>query len=81
MAVRKLNVAMAEDVKPEYISVDQAEIITGVSRWTWRAYAYKGRVGSLKVGTRLLIPITEIRRVLSEAYRPPVEAPRRKGAS
>jgi hypothetical protein len=73
MSVRKLKIAMAESVQPEYVSVDQAEILTGVSKWTWRAYAYKGTVESCKVGARLLIPITEIRRVISEGRRPRVD--------
>ena len=73
MSVRKLKIAMAESVQPEYVSVDQAEILTGVSRWTWRAYAYKGAVESCKVGARLLIPIAEIRRVIAEGRRPRVD--------
>jgi len=73
MGVRKLKITMAETVQPEYVSVDQAEILTGVSKWTWRAYAYKGAVESCKVGARLLIPITEIRRCLAEGRRPRVD--------
>lgn len=69
MPVRRDTKQMAETVTPEYVSVDQAEIITGVSRWTWRAYAYRGRVESCKVGARLLIPISEVRRVLDEGRR------------
>ena len=69
MSVRKLKIAMTESVQPEYVSVDQAEILTGVSKWTWRAYAYKGAVESVKIGARLLIPICEIRRCLEEGRR------------
>jgi|SRR5208282_1241493 len=70
MSVRKLKIAMAESVQPEYVSVDQAEILTGCSRWTWRSYAYRGKVESYKVGARLLIPLSEIRRVIAEGRRP-----------
>lgn len=73
MPVRKAQQVMAETVAPEYVSVDQAEIMTGVSRWTWRAYAYQGKVESCKVGARLLIPIREIRRVISEGTRPRID--------
>lgn len=73
MAVRKLKVALAETVEPQFVSVDQAEILTGVSKWTWRSYAYKGTVESCKVGARLLIPLAEIRRVLAEGRRPRVD--------
>jgi hypothetical protein len=70
MPVRRLKKLMAETVQPEFMSVDQAEILTGVSRWTWRGYAYAGKVESCKVGARLLIPITEIRRIIAEGTRP-----------
>jgi hypothetical protein len=70
MSVRKLKVAMAQEVQPEFVSVDQAEILTGVSKWTWRSYAYRGKVESCKVGARLLIPISEVRRCLDEGRRP-----------
>jgi hypothetical protein len=68
---------MAADVEPEYMSVVDAEVLTGVSRWTWRQYAYRGVVESAKVGTgrnaRLLIPIAEVRRILRECTRPRVD--------
>ena len=70
MGVRKLKIAMAKEVQPEYLSVDQAEILTGVSKWTWRSYAYKGRIESVKVGARLLISLAEVRRVIDEGKRP-----------
>ena len=64
---------MAQDVKPEYASVDQCEIISGVSKWTWRSYAYSGKIESYKVGSRLLIPLSEVRRILAEGRRPRVD--------
>ena len=73
MAVQKLNRKMADDVQAEFVSVNQAEVMTGVSRWTWRGFAYHGKIDSCKVGTRLLIPLREIRRVISEGYRPRVD--------
>jgi hypothetical protein len=57
-------------VEPEYVGVDEAEIMTGRSRWSWRKDAYAGRIASVKVGRRLLIPVSEIRRVLAEGLRP-----------
>jgi hypothetical protein len=61
-------------IEPEFIGVDQAEIMSGVSRWTWRKKAYSGEISSIKVGRRLLIPIAEIRRILSEGTRPALES-------
>ena len=61
-------------VEPELVGVNDAEIISGLSRWTWRAWAYSGRVASVKAGRRLLIPVAEIRRVIAEGSRPRVVA-------
>jgi len=64
---------MAKETKPierEYLGVDQAETFSGRSRWTWRRDAYEGRIASVKVGRRLLIPLSEIRRVMAEGLRP-----------
>jgi hypothetical protein len=60
--------------EPEYMGVDDAEMVSGLSRWTWRAWAYSGRVASVKAGRRLLIPVAEIRRVMAEGTRPRVVA-------
>lgn len=61
-----------KSVEPEFVGVDQAETMSGISRWTWRRFCYAGRIASTKVGKRLLIPITEIRRVMAEGYRPAI---------
>jgi hypothetical protein len=60
-------------VEPEYLSVQDAEIMTGRSRWSWRRDAYDGRIASVKIGAKLLIPIAEIRRVIAENTRPALE--------
>jgi hypothetical protein len=60
-------------IEPEYMGVDEAEIMTGRSRWSWRKDAYSGRIASVKVGRRLLIPVSEIRRILAEGLRPRAE--------
>jgi hypothetical protein len=69
MGVRTTKKRMLEDVEPVYGSVIDGEIMYGVSRWTWRAMAYDGRIESVKVGTRLLIPLSEFRRVIAEGTR------------
>jgi hypothetical protein len=73
MPVRSTTKRLAETIEPEFMSVDQAEIMTGISRWTWRAYAYQGKLESCKVGARLLIPVSEVRRIIAEGTRPRVE--------
>jgi hypothetical protein len=57
-------------VEKEFLSVVEAETLSGMSRWSWRSWAYKGTISSTKVGKRLLIPLTEVRRVLAEGTRP-----------
>ncbi|MFZ0742976.1 MAG: helix-turn-helix domain-containing protein [Terracidiphilus sp.] len=57
-------------VDADYLGVKEAEIMTGVSRWTWRRWAYDGRIGSVKLGSRLLIPTSEVQRMIEEGARP-----------
>lgn len=65
--------AVIARVETEYVSVQGAEVMTGRSRWSWRRDAYSGKIASVKLGAKLLIPIAEIRRVISENTRPRVE--------
>lgn len=59
-----------KQIEPKFLGVDGAEARSGISRWTWRRMAYAGRIASSKVGKRLLIPCSEVDRVLAEGYRP-----------
>lgn len=61
------------NIAAEFVSVLEAEVLTGISQWTWRQHVYRGKIESVKVGTRLLIPVREIRRVLAKGYRPRVD--------
>jgi len=51
------------------LGVAEAEALTGVSRWTWRRWAYDGRISSVKLGNRLLIPADEIERLVAAGAR------------
>jgi len=64
--------AVIARVEPELVSVQGAEIMTGRSRWSWRRDAYEGKIVSVKLGAKLLIPIAEVRRVIAENTRPRV---------
>lgn len=68
-----MDVAMRR-LAAEFLSVKEAAEVTGLSPWTWRAWAYKGKVASVKAGRRLLIPRAEIDRTLREGYRPAIES-------
>jgi hypothetical protein len=59
-------------LEPELVSVQGAETMTGRSRWSWRRDAYDGKIASVKIGAKLLIPVSEIRRVIAENTRPRV---------
>lgn len=61
------------EVSAEYLGVAEAEAMTNVSRWTWRRWAYDGKVGSVKLGKRLLIPTSEVQRLIAENSRPRLE--------
>lgn len=65
--------AVIARIEPEFVSVQGAETMTGRSRWSWRRDAYEGRISSVKLGAKLLIPIAEIRRVIEENTRPRLE--------
>jgi excisionase family DNA binding protein len=57
----------------QFVSVREAEAKTGVSRWTWRRWALDRKVGSVKLGKRLLIPVAEIDRLMHQNARHAVE--------
>lgn len=59
-------------VETEYVSVKDAELMTGRSRWSWRRDAYEGKIASVKLGASLLLPLAEIRRLIAENTRPAV---------
>lgn len=52
------------------LSVKDFGALLGVSLWTIRAWAYKGRVASVKLGARMMIPTTELDRLIQENLRP-----------
>jgi hypothetical protein len=71
---RVLDSSVATPVRrvaePELVSVAAAQDLTSISQHTWRSYAYRGIVSSVKIGDRLLIPMAEVRRIISKGYRP-----------
>jgi|SRR6516225_537943 hypothetical protein len=65
----RLNIPKAVEVQPEFVSVLDAEVLSGISRWTWRQLAYQRRISSCKLGRRLLLPLCEIRELIAEGMR------------
>jgi excisionase family DNA binding protein len=48
----------------------------GISVWTARAWAYAGKISSVKVGARLQVPESEVARIITENLRPRVASVR-----
>jgi hypothetical protein len=66
----KVDSSTTHAIVREFVSVKEAKALTGVSDWTWREWAEIGKCASVKIGHRLLIPVSEIKRLLSEGLRP-----------
>jgi len=61
--------------RPRLLTTQQAAAISGESKWTWRARAYRGTIASVKIGgkqARLLIPEAEVYRLIEQGTRPAV---------
>jgi excisionase family DNA binding protein len=57
---------MTEKLHP----VKDAARLLGISVWTLRKKAYDGDVASVKIGVKLLIPESEIERLIRDGLRP-----------
>lgn len=64
------NAKRREQIEKRLLSVYECEEISGISSWSWRRWAYKGLVASVKISTRLMIEASEVDRVISENRRP-----------
>jgi excisionase family DNA binding protein len=60
--------------EPEVVRIAEAARRLQVSIWTARQWAYRGRIASVKLGKHLLIPTSEIARLIAEGTRPRIEA-------
>ena len=55
------------------LSVFDAEALTGRRASTWRRDIRERRVGSVKIGRLVRIPLSEVQRLVTSGYRPPLE--------
>ncbi len=62
--------ANAIEVQPELLPVKHFAARLGVSVWTARSWCYRGTVASVKIGSKLLVPVGEVARIISENTRP-----------
>jgi excisionase family DNA binding protein len=56
-------------VEPDFISPRDAARLTGTTRQTWTTWAAQGKLTSVKIGKRVLIPRSEFLRMLTEGTR------------
>ena len=54
-------------VEDRLVSIKDAATILAISPWTVRAWITQGKITSAKLGTRRLIPESEINRLLTDA--------------
>lgn len=53
------------------ISIEKTAEVLGVSPWTVRAWINQGKLGSAKLGSRRLVPESEIQSLITDAIVPP----------
>lgn len=59
------------------LTVQECEQLSGESRYTWRQRAYRGLVASVKMDgpkSRLLIPLSEVERLVQQGMRPRINS-------
>jgi len=60
------------EVVPQLLRVAEFAQTLGISVWTAREWAYKGRITSVKIGQFLYVPASEFSRLVREGTRPAV---------
>jgi hypothetical protein len=79
--------SLSAEVKPpvpssqRLLSIKDFAASIGISVWTVRGWAYRGRIASVKLGARLMIPTTELDRLIEENLRPAIGPTQRGVAS
>ena len=68
--MRIVSESKPQPLTAKLLGVDKAEALYGLSRWTLRRWAYDGKIASVKMGRRLMIPVEELERLVAEGTRP-----------
>jgi hypothetical protein len=58
---------MTKQRSEKFVTLSEAEALTGSSRHTWRAWAKSGVVASTKIYGRLMVPVGEVARIAVSA--------------
>ena len=56
----------------QLISIERTAELLSISPWTVRAWITQGKLGSAKLGSRRLVPKSEIERLILNASIPPL---------
>ena len=59
---------------PLAVGIEEAARLLGLSPHTVRSYEYRGLIKSVRIGTRVLIPVEELKRLIREGCRSPMGA-------
>jgi len=70
---RLIMVKREAEHEPEVIRVQEFAQRLQISVWTARQWAYRGKIASCKAGKHLLIPASEIARLIAANTRPRVQ--------
>jgi excisionase family DNA binding protein len=54
------------EAAPELVSVEAAAVKLGLSPWTLRRWICDRKITSCKLGTRRLIPVSEVARIINQ---------------
>lgn len=60
------NESITENQIDKLISLEAVAENLSLSLWTVRAWVSKGRIKSKKLGSRRLVPVSELRRLINE---------------
>jgi excisionase family DNA binding protein len=52
------------------LGIEEAAQLIGLSKYTVRAYVQKGLIKPTRIGSRVLVPLAEIKRISVEGLRP-----------
>jgi excisionase family DNA binding protein len=65
---------MGKGAGTEVIRIQEFADRMQISVWTARAWAYSGRISSCKAGKHLLVPTSEMERLIMENMRPRIDS-------
>ena len=61
-------------VIPGFLTIQRFAEHFEISTWTAREWCLRGRVASVKIGRKILIPASELRRLVDDNTRPAVQS-------